>query len=71
MYRNLEAELKRLGINRTELAKKIKINISSLSGKLNGTRPLTLQEAKEIKKIFGDKFTIDYLFTEQYECTSK
>lgn len=71
MYRNLEAELKRLGIKRIDLAKAIKINVSSLSCKLNGVRPLTLQEAKEIKKVFDNKFTIDYLFAEQCECTNK
>ncbi len=62
MYFNLYAEMSRNNITQKELCKKIGINSSTLSEKLNGKTDFKLSECEKIKKIFPNKLTIDYLF---------
>lgn len=63
MYRNLEAELKRKGITRAQLAEMLGLNISTISQKLNGKSPLLYDEATTIaQKVFDGEFSPEYLF---------
>ncbi len=62
MYPNLDAELARKKITRTQLAKILKVNPGTLSLKLNGKAPLTLTECIEIKQAVGEQYSIEYLF---------
>lgn len=62
MYRNLEAELARQGITKTDVAKELGITLGTLSLKLNGKYKLTLPEAIKIKKILNVDLPIEYLF---------
>lgn len=69
MFRNLEAELRRAGISRKELAEKVGCNQGTLSLKLNGKSIVTLPEAMRMKKVIYDalqmEFTLEYLFATQ------
>lgn len=66
MYHNLEAELKRKGITRKQLADKLGIHISTVSAKLTGKAKLTFGEVQIIaKQIFNNEFDINYLFKEE------
>ena len=62
MYPNLDAELDRKKITRTQLAKILKVNPGTLSLKLNGKAPLTLTECIKIKQAVGEQYSIEYLF---------
>ena len=62
MYPNLDAELARKKITRTQLAKILKVNPGTLSLKLNGKAPLTLTEWIKIKQAVGEQYSIEYLF---------
>lgn len=69
MYRNLEAELKRQGISRGEIATAIGVNIATVSAKLTRPGRLKLDEAIRIQETFFPKMDIKYLF-ECEECKS-
>ena len=62
MYRNLEAEIARAGMNNTELAKAIGVNVGSMSLKLNGHRPFSLKQAIAIKQTLKTELPIEELF---------
>ena len=62
MYRNLEAELARNGISRTDIAKALSVAIPTVSDKLNNTNRLKLVEAMAIRDTFFPGMPIDYLF---------
>ncbi len=62
MYCNLEAELARRHITKTELAKQLGITLGTLSLKLNGKAKLFLPEAKKIKLILNTSMSIEELF---------
>ena len=62
MYRNLEAELARRGITKTQVAQELGITLGTLSLKLNGKYKLTLPEAIRIKKILNVDLPVEYLF---------
>ena len=62
MYRNLEAEIARQGMTKTQIAEQLGITLGTLSLKLNGKYKLTLPEAIRIKKILNVDLTIEYLF---------
>ncbi len=67
MYRNLNAELARKGIKRSDLAKELKVTPSTISQKLNGKTLITLQEAKRIKNALGVEMELETLFASQKE----
>jgi len=46
----------------SKMAKDLGISISTLSTKLNGKYPFTLDEAKKIQKLLGTEKTLDELF---------
>lgn len=62
MYSNLEAEMKRQKITHSALAKRMGRSLTTISLKLNGKGNFTLPEAKSIKRILGDEFSLEYLF---------
>lgn len=60
MYKNLEAELTRNGYTQKDLSELLKLNISTISDKMNGKREFKLKECKAISVWL--KSSIDYLF---------
>lgn len=62
MFKNLDAEMARKKLTRSELAKMLNITPTTLSLKLNGKAPLTLNECIDIKNIIGNEYTVEYLF---------
>ncbi|NFB12945.1 helix-turn-helix transcriptional regulator [Clostridium botulinum] len=62
MFNNLEAELKRKNIRRKDLAKELNLTIGTVSQKLNGKAPLTLNEAKLIKQVLKVDISLEELF---------
>ena len=62
MYPNLRAEMKRKGITLAWLADQLGITIGTLSQKLTGKSPFTLNEAKKIKEILELDIPIEILF---------
>lgn len=62
MYKNVDAELKRNGMTRGELAVALNVAPSTLSFKLNGKSIITLDEAKRIKEILGVDMPLEVLF---------
>ena len=62
MYRNLEAELKRKGITRADIAAVLGINIATVSEKLTKPNRLKYSEAAKIQKAFFRELNIEYLF---------
>lgn len=61
MFNNLNAEIARAGIKKTDLAKELGISINSLTNKLNGKQEFKLSEVQIILKLFPEK-NIDDLF---------
>lgn len=66
MYRNVDAELKRVGKNRGDLAKFLKRSPSTISLKLNGKADITLREAKEIKMYVKTNMPLEELFSTDF-----
>lgn len=69
MYPNLKAEFARKDLTLEKVVKELakrdfKMTISTLSQKLNGKYPLTLDEAKAIKAITGVDIPLEILFEE-------
>lgn len=63
MYPNLNAEMARLGIKRSDIAKDLfNGRTATVSDKLNGKYPLLLSEAIEIKKTYFPHLELGYLF---------
>lgn len=62
MYPNLNAEMARHNITRGELGEAIGWAPSTTSNKLNGKADITLNEAKEIKRIVKTELPIEELF---------
>lgn len=64
MYPNVTAERARRKITLKALAKELGITESTLSQKLNGAYPITLNEAKKIKQVIGADMPLEELFKE-------
>ena len=62
MYPNVRAEFARKKLTLEAVSEQMGITIGTLSAKLRGLYPLTLNEAKKIKEIIGTNMTIDDLF---------
>lgn len=62
MYRNLEAELRRLGVLRENLAEVLGLNIATVSAKLTRPGRLKLDEAIIIQETFFPELDFKYLF---------
>lgn len=62
IYPNLCAEMARRGITRSDLATSIGRTASTMSQKLNGFAPITLDEAKTIKNTLQTDLALETLF---------
>lgn len=62
MFKNVDAELKRKGMTRGDLAVALNVAPSTMSFKLNGKTLITLDEAKKIKEILGVDMPLEVLF---------
>lgn len=62
MFRNLNAEMARAGHNQSTIAKSLKCSQSTLSLKLNGKAPISLEEALTIKQILNTDIPLEELF---------
>lgn len=65
MYPNLNAERARYNITLETLANSVGVTLSTLSLKLKGKYPITLIEAKKIKKAIGTSLPLEILFSEE------
>lgn len=64
MYKNAKAEMVRQGLRLEDVAPGLDMTISTLSQKLNGKYPITLNEAKAFKKIVKTDLPLEVLFEE-------
>lgn len=64
-FPNLEAEMARLGIQRKDVAEKLDVRVATISDKLNGKFPFTLDEVVAIKKAFFPNLPLEYLFSHE------
>ena len=66
LFPNLLAELARLNISKTGLARMTKISVTSIYGKFNGQTDWTLEDMDSIKNVLetkgGQELSLDYLF---------
>lgn len=62
MYPNLRAEMARKNITSAELANRLGISTSTMSTKMNGKYPFTLDEAKSIKTALKTELSVEELF---------
>lgn len=62
MFPYLRGEMAMRRYTISKMAEDLGISICSLSSKLNGKYPFTLDEAKSIKKLLGTEKTLDELF---------
>lgn len=62
-YPNLAAEISRRGVRKSVIASRIGVSPRSLSNKLSGTSPFTLDEAFCICRDFFPDIGIDRLFS--------
>lgn len=62
MYRNLEAEFRRRGIRRIDIATHFNIAISTVTLRLQGKSDITLEWALAIKKWLGVDMPLEKLF---------
>lgn len=63
MFRNVDAELKRNGMTRGDLAKALGVRPSTMSLKLNGKSIIPLTQALKIKEILNTDLPLEQLFT--------
>ena len=61
MFRNLIAELARIGMKTSEYARYLNVSTKTAQNKLNGRTEFNLSEIKKTAGLFPGK-TIDYLF---------
>lgn len=64
MYPNVRGEMARKRLTLEPIAKELNITITTLSLKLNGRAPITLNEAKAIKRILETDIPLEILFEE-------
>lgn len=62
MYRNLEAEMVRMGVYRKDVAKSLGVRYATVVQKLNGKYRFSLDEAFAIKEKFFPNLSLEYLF---------
>lgn len=62
MYPNLEAELKRKSIRRTDIAEFLGCSISKITDKMTGDSDFSFSDAKKIKKWLGVDMPLEKLF---------
>ena len=63
MFKNLEAEMSRIGMSKKDLSVATGIEYKTLLNYLSGATSINLKSMLLIKKVFPN-FSIDYLFAE-------
>lgn len=66
MYRNAKAEMVRAGLTLAKLSDRMGCTVSTLSLKLNGKFPITLDEARNFKRLVNSDLPLEVLF-EKFE----
>ena len=64
-YPNLEAEMVRAGIGKTDLANLLGIHVTGVYQMMNGTRTMPVFRAKLIRDTFFPDMGLEYLFEEE------
>ena len=67
MYPNLNAEMKRIGVEQKDIARVLSKGADGISLKFNGKRAWLLEEAKKIKSEFFPNLSLEYLFSTAIE----
>ena len=62
MYPNLEAELKRKNVKRTDLAKLLGCSVGTISEKMTGGSSFSFDAAVKIKQFIGVDIELEELF---------
>lgn len=62
MFPNLHAEMARRKITQASLAERVGRTPTTMSLKIRGEAPLTLNECVEIKNAIDETLSVDYLF---------
>ncbi len=62
IYKNLEAEMVRKDITRSDLAELLQVRYATIIDKLNGKSSLSFDEALKIKKTYFPKMNLESLF---------
>lgn len=62
MYRNAKAEMVRAGLTLEPVSREMGITIATLSQKLNEKYPMTVNEAKDFKRIVKSELPLEVLF---------
>lgn len=65
MYPNLEAERARRNVTLAKLAEALDLTVPTVSLKLNGKYPITMDEARKIKECIGTDLPLEELFSEE------
>jgi hypothetical protein len=62
MYKNLEAEMARIGVSKIEMAKKIGMPYVTLVDKISGRSRFWYEEAVQIREEFFPDLSFEYLY---------
>lgn len=65
IYRNLESEMVRRKVNRSDLADFLQVRYATVSDKLNGKSNFTFDEALRIKRKYFQKSNLETLFLKE------
>lgn len=63
-YKNLIAEMKRIGVTQEQVAQSLEMSTNNLNAKLNGRVPFFVSEVVFIRDAFMPDATLDYLLTQ-------
>lgn len=62
MYPNVRAEMARRNVTLTMLGDALHKSVATVSGKIKGNYPITIEEAKIMKTVIGVDMSLDELF---------
>ena len=65
MYSNLKAEMARCGISQKEMADFLHIHENSMCNKINGSSPISIEEAFKIRNKYFPNIELQYLFVKE------
>lgn len=62
MFKNLKAEMARLGITYTRIAEDLELSYETIRNKFNGKSEFLRSEMLKIRNLYFPNCTLDYLF---------
>ena len=68
-YPNLEAELKRCGYTRNDIADVLGIHVSGVSAMMTGKRSFSVYRARKLRDAMFPNMRLDYLFDQNPSAT--